>query len=145
MCLYLADETRNRLVAFGRGDAGKRRLARNVRRAEHDVKAERTERENGERDDGSHTSALSFARARRGNAGAGRRICRGQQAARDFEPRRLGLGLADQAAGAIAVDFLELVLIDREVATAHRRPRGAPKRPDNGKDRRRGHQCKNDP
>jgi len=41
----LADKTRNRLVAFGRGDAGESRLARNVRGAQRDVEAERTERQ----------------------------------------------------------------------------------------------------
>jgi len=145
MRLDLADQTGDRFVAFGRGDARESGLARNVRRSERNVEAERTERQNSEGRDRGRTPALGFTRAGCRNAGAGRRFRRGQQTARDLEPCRLGLGLPDQAAGAIAVDFLELVLIDREVAAARQRPRGAPKRPDNGQNRRRGHQCKNDP
>ena len=52
-------------------------------------------------------------------------VGRGEQPARDFDPRGLGFGLADQAGGAVARDLVELIAIDRDVAA---RPRRGPRR-----------------
>ena len=77
--------------------------------------------------------------------GERRRFRGGKEPARNLQPRRLGLGLADQAGGTIAVDFLELILVDEKIATAAQPAPAAAKRPQYGEDRRSGHQRKNDP
>ena len=75
-----------------------------------------------------------------------RRRFRGRKKpARNLEPRRFRLGFADQAGGTVAVDLLELILVNQKIATAGHAAPGAAKRPQYGKDRRSRHQRKNDP
>ena len=69
----------------------------------------------------------------------------GQKPTRHLKARSLSLGFPDQARGTIAVDLLQLILINDNVAAAAYRTRSPPKREQHGEDRRGGHQCKNDP
>ena len=80
------------------------------------------------------TGALGAARRRRGR----------NEAPRDLDPRRLRFPGADEARGAVAVDLLELVAIDRDVAARARR-RAAPQRQEHGEHRRRGHGREDEP
>ena len=57
---------------------------------------------------------------------AAARIGRRDQPPRDFDARGFGLALADQAGGAVALDLVELVAIDRNIAAGAQRRRAAP-------------------
>src|SRR5262252_1488661 len=68
-----------------------------------------------------------------------------EQAARYLNPSRLELVMADAAVGTVALDLLELVTIDREIAASGLQRTGARQRPDYGTERRRSHRCQDRP
>src|ERR1044072_8908771 len=69
----------------------------------------------------------------------------GDQAARDFDARRFGLGLADQAGRAIARDLVDLIAIDRDIAARAPLARATSQRPEHRERRRRRHQGEQEP
>ena len=144
MRLDLTDKAGDRLTVRS-VHASEGGLVGNVRRAEFEIKAERDSRHDDDR--GDRRDAAVPERLRRRGRSQSRRlgVRRSQQPARYFDARRFRFGLADQTGGAIAVDLLQLVLIDEPVAAAAQGARLPPKRPQHGEDRRSGHHCENDP
>ena len=69
-------------------------------------------------------------------------VGRGEEPPRHFEPGGFRLRLTDQASGAIAVDFLQLIFVNEKVAAADG-ALAAPERPQYDQSRRRGHRRKN--
>ena len=89
------------------------RLTGQIGRAEHEIETGRAERQQDQRRErGRPPPPAGASRRRRRRGGVGRR----EQPPRDFDPRGLGLALADQARRAVALDLVELVAIDRDVA-----------------------------
>ena len=94
---------------------------------------------------------MPTARRRRVAATAGScrlgrfRIGGGYKPPRDLDLGGFGLAVADAAGGAVTLDFLELVAIDREIAACARAAITPRKRPQHGKHRRRRHQRKHEP
>ena len=81
---------------------------------------------------------MALRRTLRGSLRGGVRIGRGQQPARYLHARSFRFGRADQAGIAVAADLFQLVLIDQQIAAARWHTRCfTPKRPQNGKHRRR--------
>jgi hypothetical protein len=68
-----------------------------------------------------------------------------EQSTRYFNARRFGFRIADQSGRAIAIDLLELVLINKPIAARASIARLSSKRPKNRKKCRSGHHGKNDP
>src|SRR5690606_28654309 len=69
---------------------------------------------------------------------------RRDQPARNLDPRRIRLALADQAGGTIAHNLVELVPVDRDIAAPGRRLPPA-ERPQHRKNRGGGHQRQDEP
>ena len=72
-------------------------------------------------------------------------VGRGQQAAADFDARRLGFGGANQPRGKVAVDLGELILVDRRLTGVVLWPAAAAQRPEHGENRRGRHQREHKP
>ena len=109
MRLDLRHHVVERLVGVrGAGARGQRKIAE-PRRSEREVERDRRDRQPHQRHD-RRRAAQAEVRPRRQVALA---VRGGQQAAADFDARRLGLGYADQPGGDIAIDLGELVLVDR--------------------------------
>ena len=108
------------LLALRFLDAGESGLRGDVGRADRHVEARRPERQNHQCR--YRSGAAPPLRRRRGSrrfAGVRRlRVRRGEEPARDFKARRFRFGLADQAGRAIAIDLLQLILVDHEIAAA---------------------------
>ena len=79
---------------------------------------------------GSSTRAASAAARRRQRRACGSRrrggVRRRDQPARNLDARGLRLALADQAVGTVALDLVELVAIDRDVAAGRQPAHAAP-------------------
>src|SRR4029079_13072344 len=78
-----------------------------------------------------HRTAAPERRSDRQSASELRSIGCRNKTARNFHPRRIGLGRADQPSGAIALDFVKLVTINSKIAAGLRIRRLA-KRPQDG-------------
>ena len=72
-------------------------------------------------------------------------VGRGQQAARNLESGRFRLGIADQAGFAVALDLFKLVAIDRYILALHGYGTAPGQWPEHGENCRRGHQGKDEP
>ena len=120
--LNLADEGGDRLRALRFLDAGESGMRGDVGRAERHVEARRPERQNHQcRYRGGAAPPLRHCRGRRRSAGVARlRVRCGEEPARNFKARRFRFRLADQAGRAIAIDFLQLILVDHQIAAAGR-------------------------
>ena len=68
-----------------------------------------------------------------------------QQPAGNLDAGRLRVGFGNQARRRVTVDFRELVAIDRHIVSAGGRRAPATERPQQGEDRRGGHQRENEP
>ena len=112
-------------------------LRRQVRRTERQIKSPRPDRQQQQRRERHDAPPPSAALLRSGHGNVGSR----KQPPRHLDPRGLGLALADQPRGTVALDLLELVAIDRDIAAGAKRraPRQRPKHRENRRRRHQGH------
>jgi len=117
----LRDQSLDRAICLGLRALRARSLgAGHIRRAEHEVKCHRTDREQRETGNGGAASTPERWRIRDrflGSYSIGSR----KEAARYLNLSGFRLGRADQAGGSVPVDFVQLVTIDGYIAAATRR------------------------
>ena len=121
----------------------RQRFARQVGRAEREVERDGADRQQNETGDGGDAAAQQRRRFRRRLFGF-RGIGGGNQPARHLDAGGLGFGVADQPGGTVALNFVQLVAVDGDVA-ARTQGFAARQRPQHGEDGRRRHQCKHEP
>ena len=111
------------LCSGGRVAPRRLRLARQIGRAEHEIEARRAERQQDQRRERGCPPPPAHAVRRRCRRDVVRRR---EQPPRDFDARGFRLALADQAGRAIALDLVELVAIDRDIAAGRAAACAAP-------------------
>jgi hypothetical protein len=145
MRLDLRNQTVRRLIAAGGREPWGERLVRQERRAERKIESRGTERQHDERHD-RHGPAPP---CRQGGGRAHRRrrlrVGGGDQPARHLDLSGRRLLVLDQPSCPVAVDLVELIAIDRDIAPRAQCVRTARERPEHGEDGRGRHQCQCEP
>ena len=140
---HLRHQAFNRPVLVHLAQMRGERLARQLRRAEREIKRGGAERQQHQCNDCGRAPPPQ-RRADAGGTFVGGHIRRRKQTPRHFDLGGLRLGLADQAGGTVAADFGKLVTIDSDVTAAARAvPSG--QRPQHGENSRRRHQREHRP
>ena len=132
------------VARLGRGlHARRQRFARQVRRTEREIERKGAGRQQDEAGDGGDAAVPERSGFLRGPFGF-RGIGGGNQPARHLDAGGFGFGVADQAGGAVALDFVQLVAVDGDIAAAAqgRAPR---QRPEHREHRGRRHQYQHEP